>query len=707
MIIAVIAFRAIFMDKLPKKTFVYLWIVTAIVLLTPIQIKSPVSVFNLPDKIQSSQIESQPTEIDYSRVTEATVIYPLNNIHSETDSNDFTEVRKPDTETDPETPKAKINPVPYIVFTVWICGAVGCAAWFLFSYRKWKREFSASLPCFDEFVCEQIKQMKISRKIRVLVSEKIVSPLTYGLFRPVILLPKNMPYDEIYLTCILTHEYIHIKNFDTVKKFLFALCMCVHWFNPLVWLMVICSNRDIEISCDEEVIEKIGENMKKTYSLALLEAYDSQKIIMFSGFSRYALKERICSVMKYRKNTILSVVLAFGIIIGTVSVFGSAKVNNNPARIDEETETEQTSATADEDLFLKGESEEEKAKLALEKAITNYEKRLAEAKEAEMHARIAAEKKTLAAAYDSITGNQDAPGIFQNAIQHQLAQLEQIHMIVSNWADDIELYAAEKVVYEAEIESKKEQLEEGNQKLALTSLSDEKCNLLTKMLTSTNYFNEASGVFYYTDKVVSQKSVFSLIVDDGSGNSEYFDYATDNGYTCLNIGFDSSSRRFCSSSGDYPERLKSRTLLQKISGYGVVDTEMNPIAIGISKCALLPEEIVLDFLYENDNWTITRETDLFDRACTVIEGTLGGKISEKLNIESFTISVDKKTGVVLYLQGFDSKGEISLKLGFDEFKYEHEAWKMDVRQIGEDINQIGKISPYGDGIANYIKSLNP
>jgi beta-lactamase regulating signal transducer with metallopeptidase domain len=72
--------------------------------------------------------------------------------------------------------------------------------------------------------------------VQIRQSDRIKAPLTYGVFRPVVLLPKTTDWtDETGLRYILTHEFAHIRRFDTLNKLALTAAVCVHWFNPLVW----------------------------------------------------------------------------------------------------------------------------------------------------------------------------------------------------------------------------------------------------------------------------------------------------------------------------------------------------------------------------------------------------------------------------------------------------------------------------------------
>ena len=141
----------------------------------------------------------------------------------------------------------------------------------------------------------------MKRPILVRQSDRISAPLTYGIFRPVILMPKKMDWkNEKQLQYVLSHEYVHIYRYDTVTKLIVTLALCIHWFNPFVWMMYIFFNRDIELACDESVVRQFGEKSKSAYSLMLInmEATKSGLLPFCNNFSKNAIEERITAVMK-------------------------------------------------------------------------------------------------------------------------------------------------------------------------------------------------------------------------------------------------------------------------------------------------------------------------------------------------------------------------------------------------------------------------
>ena len=146
---------------------------------------------------------------------------------------------------------------------VWAVGLILCAAVFAVAYWKCYREFQMSLPVEND-MCRQWQQThRLHRTISIRQSDRISSPLTFGILQPVILMPKKTDWKkEEDLRYVLEHEFVHIQRFDTVYKLLLIVAVCVHWFNPLVWGMYVLANRDIELSCDETVVHRFGSSAR-------------------------------------------------------------------------------------------------------------------------------------------------------------------------------------------------------------------------------------------------------------------------------------------------------------------------------------------------------------------------------------------------------------------------------------------------------------
>lgn len=147
------------------------------------------------------------------------------------------------------------------------------------------------------------------------------------MIHPVILLPKTTDWNnEDTLHYVLAHELVHIKRFDIIAKVVLVVALCIHWFNPLVWVMYVLANRDIELSCDETVIRQFGEHTRAAYAKVLISMEETRSGFtpLCNNFSRNAIEERITAIMKTRKTTVVSLALAALIVAGTTSVFATS-----------------------------------------------------------------------------------------------------------------------------------------------------------------------------------------------------------------------------------------------------------------------------------------------------------------------------------------------------------------------------------------------
>ena len=258
MILVIIVIRALAINKLPKKTFLVLWGVVVGRLLIPYSLSSTFSVYSLLERFATTAETANG-----SPAVSFTPMAPTYNV-----------VPTPGTAATNTAAPATIDPwVPGTAATntmapatvdpwggVWVIGILACAVFFAVAYWKCHKEFKASLPVDNEYVKLWLSEHRIHRNIEIRQSDRVSAPLTFGVFRPVILVPKTVDWDNLdTLKYVLTHEYVHIRRFDAVTKLVLTFALCVHWFNPAVWIMYVLTNRDIELSCDEAVIREFGE----------------------------------------------------------------------------------------------------------------------------------------------------------------------------------------------------------------------------------------------------------------------------------------------------------------------------------------------------------------------------------------------------------------------------------------------------------------
>lgn len=209
---------------------------------------------------------------------------------------------------------------------IWAVGAAVSVTFFVVRYVMWGRILREALPI--QKVPDIDEEMFTFMGIRVYVSDRIASPVTYGIFQQKVLLPKYyMELTREQLKFILIHEKVHIDGHDNLNKFLVILAVCIHWFNPFAWLMYVCYNRDLELACDEKVIRQVGEDSREDYAgvlISLAQGCPAARPV-YSGFAQNAVKERIIRIMSYRRakswNYVLCGVLAlFSMVVFAVPV---------------------------------------------------------------------------------------------------------------------------------------------------------------------------------------------------------------------------------------------------------------------------------------------------------------------------------------------------------------------------------------------------
>lgn len=292
LILAVAAIRAVAINRLSKKIFLVLWGLVLLRLLIPFSIPSIFSVYSLIRQNAAVNRLAQTALSDFAPLIQGRPLGSTGEIST--------------------MPAMHLS----LWFVIWLVGMLLCAAFFAVAYLRCCFVFSASLPVQNDFVKKWLEEHRRIRAISIRQSDRISAPLTYGMMKPVILLPKTTDWKNTeQLQYIFLHEYVHICHFDTVTKLISTFALCIHWFNPLVWVMYLLYNRDIELACDESVVRLLGETSKKEYSLMLIgmEAKKSGLLPFCNNFSKNAVEKRITAIMKTRKTSI-------GLIIGSLAL---------------------------------------------------------------------------------------------------------------------------------------------------------------------------------------------------------------------------------------------------------------------------------------------------------------------------------------------------------------------------------------------------
>ena len=304
LILFIVVIRALAIHRLPKTTFLALWMIAALRLLLPFSIPLTFNI-HIGLDVFSDVVQELPSgNIASTLPGDSPPSYDIG-----------TAVPSPATE--------HISTFEIL----WLVGVLLLAIYFSISYFRSMRKFRMSIPDNTPYIQNWLTAHQISRPLAVRSSDLISSPLTYGILHPVILLPKKLDRnDQVALKYVLTHEYVHIRRFDAITKILFAAVLCIHWFNPLVWVMYVLANRDIELSCDAWVIRMMGEKNRSSYALMLIKMEErrSGMSALCSHFGKNAITERIEAIMKFKKTSILACAFALVLVVGATTAFATS-----------------------------------------------------------------------------------------------------------------------------------------------------------------------------------------------------------------------------------------------------------------------------------------------------------------------------------------------------------------------------------------------
>ena len=222
------------------------------------------------------------------------------------------------------TPTNSANPMQIVIAVaaiVWLCGLVGMIAYGAISYLRLRLRVRASI-CQDG---------------NVYLCDDIDSPFILGVIRPRIYLPSGMTQEQ--MGYVIGHERAHLRRLDHVWKPIGFVLLCLHWFNPMLWVAYILLCRDIEKACDEKVIRDMDDESKKGYSETLVACSVHRRAVMACplAFGEVGVKDRIKSVLHYKKPAFWIILVAVVALVVTGVCFLTdppAPENNNPGDIE-------------------------------------------------------------------------------------------------------------------------------------------------------------------------------------------------------------------------------------------------------------------------------------------------------------------------------------------------------------------------------------
>ena len=188
---------------------------------------------------------------------------------------------------------------------IWIFGMIALALYTAISYWRLRRKVDTAVRYKDN----------------IFQSENVSFPFVLGIIKPRIYLPFKM--NGQYLEHVVAHEQAHICRKDHWWKPLGFLLLMIHWFNPLMWLAYVLLCRDIELACDEKVIKELGNEQRGDYTQALVACSVNRRMIVACplAFGEVSVKERVKSVMNYKKPAFWVIIISVIVCVGVAVCF--------------------------------------------------------------------------------------------------------------------------------------------------------------------------------------------------------------------------------------------------------------------------------------------------------------------------------------------------------------------------------------------------
>ncbi len=278
LVLAVILLRFL-LKKAPKWINAVLWAFVGFRLICPFSFESIFSLVPSTDTVPHDIIYS-PTPSIHSGIP--AINSTVNPIISETFSPDVT---------------ASVNPIQIVLFVAVFVWIIGIAAMLIYSGVSFFR------------LNNKVRE-GVVLKDNIWLCDRIDTPFILGLIKPRIFLPSGMTESDTEY--VIAHENAHLKRRDHWWKPLGFILLTVYWFNPMMWIAYILLCRDIELACDEKVIKKMGADIKKLYSEALINCSVSRRTISACplAFGETGVKGRIKSVLSYKKPTLWIIIIA-------------------------------------------------------------------------------------------------------------------------------------------------------------------------------------------------------------------------------------------------------------------------------------------------------------------------------------------------------------------------------------------------------------
>lgn len=294
LILTVAVLRRVLKDRLVPEARLALWAVCLFRLLTPAAPESVFSLWGLP-KLFAPEKQAAPSLNAAGYIPAA-----------------GTPVPAPTPQADPgiswET----------ALLILWLAASVVLTARYVLIWTRTRRAVACAIP-LDQ---SDMRYSSLPKCARLREGPMAGAPLTFGTMRPTVVLSPGL--DGTELDCVLAHEGVHARRRDNLWHYAMALAMVLHWWNPAVWLMSHLLRRDIELSCDRAAVRRLGADRRADYARALVSLSTQAEGPAFcQTFGRKAAEERILSVMKFKRTSIIGVIFSLTLVLAVTAAFAS------------------------------------------------------------------------------------------------------------------------------------------------------------------------------------------------------------------------------------------------------------------------------------------------------------------------------------------------------------------------------------------------
>ena len=263
--------------KLPKRLAVFLWLIPFFRMTVPFGLNSPYSLMSLLSKITTKTITVYRPAEDVS--------FSMTNFVMAANS---------------------YFPITYRVNILEKVFDIASVIWMIV--------YLAILLMLAVMYFTTLHEIKDAKRLRdnIYLSDKIISPAVYGIIKPKIILP--LSYKDKDIELVVLHEKTHIRCADNLWRVIGFIIVAAHWFNPLCWIFLKLFLADMELSCDERVLLKLGSERAREYALALLESKKSVAVFA-SAFGGARIRTRIENILSFNKMTWFSLTVFIALLL--------------------------------------------------------------------------------------------------------------------------------------------------------------------------------------------------------------------------------------------------------------------------------------------------------------------------------------------------------------------------------------------------------